>query len=75
MRFPKRLRPMGTMGWRISSNTIEVIEHCESEFDIKVRFLASINRTVPVECAKETFDIIKEIKSPYIVGFELSGDA
>lgn len=53
---------------------LEVIKHCEDEFDIKVRYLVSINRQAGVETAKVTLDLLKDLKSPYICGVELSGD-
>ncbi len=53
---------------------IEVIQHCETEFPIKVRYLVSINRQAGVKAAKDTLDLVNEFKSPYICGIELSGD-
>lgn len=44
---------------------------------IRVRYIASINRSAPVEYAKEVVDLAlkyKEAKESYIVGVELSGD-
>lgn len=53
---------------------IEVIRHCEEEFDVKVRYLVSINRQSGVEAAKATLELVKELNSDYICGIELSGD-
>jgi len=53
---------------------IEVIQRCEEDFDIKVRYLVSINRQAGPEAAKATLELIKELKSDYICGVELSGD-
>jgi len=36
--------------------------------------LASINRQSGVEAAERMLEVIKEMKSPYVVGIELSGD-
>ena len=41
---------------------------------IKVRYVLSINRGGPVEQAQDILSLLDEIKSPYIVGVELSGD-
>lgn len=51
-----------------------MIEHCEAEFDIKVRLLVSINRQAGLEAAQQTLELLKEVKSKYICGIELSGD-
>lgn len=50
------------------------MERAEDDFDIKVRYLISINRQAGVEAATETINLIKEIKSTYVCGVELSGD-
>jgi adenosine deaminase len=53
---------------------LEVIEHCEAEFDIKVRLLVSINRQAGVKAAQDTLVLLQRVPSPYICGIELSGD-
>lgn len=53
---------------------LEVMKHCEEEFNVKVRYLVSINRQAGVEAAQATLDLLKELKSDYICGIELSGD-
>ena len=50
------------------------MERAEDEFDIKVRYLISINRQAGIEAATETLQLIHQVKSPYICGVELSGD-
>ena len=50
------------------------MERAEEEFNIKVRYVVSINRQAGVEAALATYELLKEIKSPYICGVELSGD-
>lgn len=64
----------GTTARQYIDAVVEVMEHCESEFPIKVRFIASFNRQSGVEAAMATLGLIDEIRSPYIVGVELSGD-
>lgn len=51
-----------------------MIEKAEKELpEIKVRYILSINRTGPVKDAEDILALLEEIKSPYIVGVELSG--
>ena len=42
--------------------------------NFKVRLIVSINRTDTLEKCQETLAAVKEVRSPYIVGIELSGD-
>lgn len=57
-------------------NTIlNIIDKAEKELpEMKVRYILSINRTGSVQEAEELLTILEEIKSPYIVGVELSGN-
>ena len=51
-----------------------MIEKAEKELpEIRVRYILSINRTGPVKDAEDILALLEEIKSPYIVGVELSG--
>ena len=56
-------------------NTIlSIIDKAEKELpEMKVRYILSINRTGSVQDAEELLTILEEVKSPYIVGVELSG--
>lgn len=53
---------------------IEVMEQSEVDFNIKVRYIISINRACGVEAATKTLDLLADLKSKYICGIELSGD-
>ena len=54
---------------------LEVFENAEENMPaIKVRLLASISRNGTLQDAEETLNVVREKNSPYIVGFEISGD-
>ena len=51
-----------------------MIEQAEVDFNIKIRFLVSINRQAGVEAADRTLSLIQQVQSKYVCGIELSGD-
>ena len=52
-----------------------MFEQAEADLDnFKVRLLVSINRSDTLEAAQESLAAVRELRSPYIVGIELSGD-
>ena len=54
---------------------LQVFEQAENNLpNIKVRLLVSINRQGSLEEAQDTLQLVKDTKSPFIVGVELSGD-
>lgn len=71
---PKPLKGSNSTSKEYIEAICEVMERAEEEFDIKVRYLVSINRQAGIKKAQETFELVKEVKSPYICGIELSGD-
>lgn len=71
---PKPLKGSNSTSKEYIEAICEVMERAEEEFDIKVRYLVSINRQAGIKAAQETFELVKEVKSPYICGIELSGD-
>lgn len=56
---------------------MDTIESCKDKYKIKVRLIPSIDRSHSIESAKESLNVILQLKEIYgslIVGIDLSGD-